>query len=96
MPPPGLPSPNDHSPLLVLDLGLDIVDSVGGLDLKGDGLPRKGLDEDLHLHVRSTSRIVCLGTAALTAADGECESLGKTVQQQIQVAEFRAGSTRRT
>jgi hypothetical protein len=31
--------------LLVLDLGLDIVDSIGGLDLKGDGLARKGLDE---------------------------------------------------
>ena len=26
--------------LLVLDLGLDIVDSVGGLDLQGYGLPR--------------------------------------------------------
>ena len=31
--------------LLVLDLGLDIVDRVRGLDLKGDGLARKGLDE---------------------------------------------------
>ena len=31
--------------LLVLDLGLDIVDSVRGLDLKGDGLARQGLHE---------------------------------------------------
>lgn len=31
--------------LLVLDLGLDIVDGVGGLDLEGDGLAREGLDE---------------------------------------------------
>jgi hypothetical protein len=31
--------------LLVLDLGLNIVDRIGGLDLKGDGLARKGLDE---------------------------------------------------
>jgi hypothetical protein len=31
--------------LLVLDLGLDIIDRIGGLDLKGDGLARKGLDE---------------------------------------------------
>ena len=30
---------------LVLDLGLDIVDRVGGFDLEGDGLPREGLDE---------------------------------------------------
>ena len=35
-------------PLLVLDLGLDIVDGVRGLDLKGDGLASKSLNEDLH------------------------------------------------
>merc|ERR1712127_856047 len=34
--------------LLVLDLGLDVVDGVRGLDLKGDGLAGKGLNEDLH------------------------------------------------
>ena len=38
-----------HIPLFVLDLCLDVVDSVGRLHLKGDCLPRKGLDEDLHL-----------------------------------------------
>ena len=31
--------------LLVLDLGLDIVDGVRGLDLEGDGLARQGLHE---------------------------------------------------
>jgi hypothetical protein len=31
--------------LLVLNLGLDIVDSIGRLDLEGDGLAREGLDE---------------------------------------------------
>jgi len=31
--------------LLVLDLGLDVLDRVGRLDLEGDGLARKGLDE---------------------------------------------------
>jgi hypothetical protein len=35
--------------LLVLDLALDIVDGVGGLNLKGDGLAGEGFDEDLHL-----------------------------------------------
>lgn len=34
--------------LLVLNLGLDVVDSVTGLDLKSDGLAGKGLNEDLH------------------------------------------------
>jgi len=33
---------------LVLDFGLDIVDGVGRLHLKGDSLAREGLDEDLH------------------------------------------------
>ena len=37
------------SPLLVLNLGLDVVDGVGRLHLKGDSLAREGLDEDLHL-----------------------------------------------
>ena len=35
--------------VLTLDLGLDIVNGVGRLHLKGDSLTRKGLDEDLHL-----------------------------------------------
>ena len=34
--------------LLVLDLGLNVVDGVGRLDLEGDGLAGKSLDEDLH------------------------------------------------
>ena len=34
---------------LILDFGLDIVGGVAALDLEGYGLPRQGLDEDLHL-----------------------------------------------
>ena len=30
---------------LVLDLGLDVVDGIAGLDLKSDGLPSEGLDD---------------------------------------------------
>ena len=41
--------PYCHPTFLVLDLGLDIVDGVATLDLEGDGLPRQGLHEDLHL-----------------------------------------------
>ena len=33
---------------LVLDLGLDGVDGVGGLDFEGDGLAGQSLDEHLH------------------------------------------------
>ena len=35
--------------LLVLNLGLYVIDSVRGLDIKGDGLTREGLNEDLHV-----------------------------------------------
>merc|ERR1719495_2706194 len=35
--------------LLVLNLSLHIFDGIAGLDLEGDGLTRKGFDEDLHL-----------------------------------------------
>jgi hypothetical protein len=35
--------------LLVLDLGLHIVNGVGGLHLQSDGLPRQSLHKDLHL-----------------------------------------------
>ena len=34
--------------LLVLNLRLDVIDGVRRLDLKGNGLPRQGLDENLH------------------------------------------------
>ena len=34
--------------LLVLDLLLDLLDGVGTLNLKGDGLSRESLDENLH------------------------------------------------
>ena len=33
--------------LLVLDLSFDVVDSIGRLDVEGDGLAGEGLDEDL-------------------------------------------------
>jgi len=33
---------------LVLNLGLDVVDGVGGLDLKSDGLAGESLNKDLH------------------------------------------------
>lgn len=36
--------------LLVLNLALHIVDGVGGLDLKGDGLARQGLNEAVAIY----------------------------------------------
>merc|ERR1712072_462426 len=34
--------------LLVLDLGLDVLNGVCGLNIKSDGLTSQSLDEDLH------------------------------------------------
>ena len=38
---------------LILDLGLDVLDGVSWLDIKGDGLTSEGLDEDLHTTSKS-------------------------------------------
>ena len=38
---------------LVLDLGLDIFDGVGWLDVEGDGLSGQSLDENLHTTSKS-------------------------------------------
>jgi hypothetical protein len=50
--------------LLILDLGFDIVDRVAGLDLKGDGLARQGLDEAVYC------RFVSLPFMSLSLAIG--------------------------
>ena len=35
-------------PLLILDLCLNVIDGIGGLNLKGNGLSSESLYEDLH------------------------------------------------
>lgn len=46
--------------LLVLNLGLDIVDGVAGLDLQSDGLARESFYEDLHVDGGVCSMQVCV------------------------------------
>ena len=43
--------------LLVLDLGLDVVDRVAGLDVEGDGLSGERLDEDLHSTAQAENEV---------------------------------------
>jgi len=43
--------------LLVLDLCLDVVDGIGSLDVKGDGLAGEGLDEDLHASAEAEHKV---------------------------------------
>jgi len=70
--------------LLVLNLGLDVIDGVGGLDLKSDGLASEGLDEDLHATAETEDEmesgllldvVVGEGSAVFELLAGEDESL---------------------
>ena len=68
--------------LLVLDLALHIVDCVRGLDLKGDGLARQGLNEAvidlrqcpvlLFIRMRMSVGIVCLRDSSDSGFVGAC------------------------
>ena len=70
--------------LLILDLGLDVLDGVGWLDIKSDGLTSESLDEDLHSTSESEDKmesgllldvIVAEGSAVLELLTSEDESL---------------------
>ena len=69
---------------LVLDLGLDVLDGVSWLNIKGDGLSSEGLDEDLHTTSESEDEmeggllldvVVRKGSAILELLTGEDKSL---------------------
>ena len=69
---------------LVLNLGLHVLDGVGGLNLKGDGLSGEGLDEDLHTTTESKDEmegrflldvVVREGATVLELLSSEDESL---------------------
>jgi len=70
--------------LLVLDLGLDVLNGVRWLNLKGDGLSSESLDEDLHTSTKSQDQVksgffldivVGEGAAVLELLSSEDESL---------------------
>ena len=70
--------------LLVLNLGLNIVDSIGRLHLEGDGISGHGLDEDLHATAETEDEmegaflldvVVGEGAAVLELLSGEDEPL---------------------
>merc|ERR1711967_68097 len=69
---------------LVLDLGLDILNGVSWLNIKGDGLTSEGLDEDLHTTSESEDEmeggllldvVVGEGSSILELLTGEDKSL---------------------
>merc|ERR1719284_11321 len=68
----------------VLDLGLDVLDGVCGLNIKSDGLTSQGLDEDLHTTSKSEDEmesgllldvVVREGSAVFKLLTGEDKSL---------------------
>jgi len=70
--------------LLVLDLSLDVLDGIAGLDLEGDGLAGQRLDEDLHTSPQPQDQvkggllldvIVRQGPAVLQLLTGEDQPL---------------------
>ena len=70
--------------LLVLDLGLDVLNSIGWLNIEGDGLSSQGLDEDLHTTSESQHKmesgllldvVVGEGSAVLELLTSEDKSL---------------------
>merc|ERR1712170_210926 len=70
--------------LLVLDLGLDVLNGVGWLNLKGDGLSSESLNEDLHTSPESEDEmesgllldvVVGEGSSILKLLSSEDESL---------------------
>ena len=69
---------------LILDLSLDVLNSVCWLDIKGDGLTGQGLDEDLHTTSKSKDEmesgllldvVVRKSSAIFQLLTGEDESL---------------------
>ena len=47
--------------LLILNLRLDVVDGIGGLDFEGNGFTRQSLDEDLHATAETKDWGITLG-----------------------------------
>ena len=59
--------------LLVLDLSLDVLNAIGGLDLESDGLAGQSLDEDLHSSSESENQMK--GGLLLDVVVGESSSV---------------------
>ena len=77
-------SKREYLPLLILDLGLDVVDGIRRLDLKRDGLAGQRLHEDLHTATEAEDEmkggllldvIIREGTAVLELLASEDEAL---------------------
>jgi len=76
--------------LLVLNLRLNIVDSIGGFNLKGDGLSGEGLDEDLHASTETKDEMQ--GGFLLDVIVGQRASILKLLSSKDQTLLIRRNS----
>ena len=76
--------------LLVLDLRLDVVDGVAGLDIECDGLTREGFDE--YLHGCSQLLILLRPPTATLSSYGERGDRMKAMMKFVGVVVIFAGS----
>merc|ERR1712025_1026499 len=67
---------------LVLDLGLNVLNGVRRLNLKGDGLASQGLDEDLHTSSQSENQMQ--GTFLLDVVIGKGSSVLQLLSSEDQ------------
>merc|ERR1711974_414320 len=68
--------------LLVLDLSLDVLNAIRGLDLESDGLAGKSLDEDLHSSSESENQMK--GGLLLDVVVGESSSVLQLLSSEDQ------------
>ena len=68
--------------LLVLNLRLHVVNCIGGFDLKGDCLPSKSLDENLHTTAKTQNEVE--GGLLLNVIIRECAAVLKLLASEDQ------------
>ena len=68
--------------LLVLDLGLNVLNGVRGLDLKSDGLTSESLDEDLHTSTKTENQVQ--GRLLLDVVVGKSSAIFKLLSGEDQ------------
>merc|ERR1719512_345189 len=84
-----------RDPLFVLDLRLDVINRVRGLDVQSDGLPSKRLNEDLHTAAQAQNQMeggllldVVIGQRAtvlqLLASENQALLVGRDPDYNIQ------------
>jgi hypothetical protein len=75
---------------LVLNLSLDVLNGVGGLNLKGNGLSSEGLDEDLHTTTETEDQVK--GRLLLDVVVGQSAAVFKLLAGKDQTLLIRRDS----